>query len=230
MEVPFKTRHVAASSSPSPLATVVVTTSQCLERWGELRRYLLQSSLREQSVSDVSDDPLSSSTFFDPLLRTGARELKGMKWRRIRRHGVTDEVFTLVLGNGSSHLLAWVQVPHWRGQRKKKSASLGRVKGLLLGSLRLPIFFLFDPVFCLFPQLRSLVPGYSIFFRFLFSVGVLLSVPSSRNLSCTVIFASVPCGGGVHIGCKVGVLWPPFKRTHLICGTHPSRGRGCPFA
>ena len=150
------------------LATVFATTSQCLEWWGELRRYLLQSSLREQSVSDVSDDPLSSSTFFDPLLRTGARELKGMKWRRIRRRGVTDEVFTFVLGNGPSHFLAWVQVPHWRGQRKKKSASLGRVKGLLLGLLRLPIFFLFDPVFCLppppSPQLRSLVPGYSIFF------------------------------------------------------------------
>ena len=142
---------MAASSSPSPLATVVATISHCLERWGELRRYLLQSSLREQSVTDVSDDPLSSSTFFDPLLRTGARELKGMKWRRIRRRGVTDEVFTFVLGNGPSHFLAWVQVPHWRGQRKKKSASLGRVKGLLLGSLRLPIFFLFDPVFCLPP-------------------------------------------------------------------------------
>ena len=70
------------------LATVVATTSQCLEWWGELRRYLLQSSLREQSVTDVSDDPLSSSTFFDPLLRTGARELKGMKWWRIRRRGV----------------------------------------------------------------------------------------------------------------------------------------------
>ena len=53
---------------------------------------------------------------------------------------------------------------------------------------------------------------------------------TKHSLSCTVIFASVPCGGGVHIGCKVGVLWPPFKRTHLICGTHPSRGRGCPFA
>ena len=145
-----------------------------------------------------------------------------------------DEVFTLVLGNGSSHFLAWVQVPHWRGQRKKKSASLGRVKGLLLGLLRLPIFFLFDPVFCLPPRPPPTTePGprlLNFFFRFLFSVGVLLSVPSSRNLSCTVIFASVPCGGGVHIGCKIGVLWPPFKRTHLICGTHPSRGRGCPFA
>ena len=157
---------MAASSSPSPLATVVATTSQWLEWWGELRRYLLQSSLREQSVGDVSDDPLSSSTFFDPLLRTWARELKGMKWRRIRRCGVTDEVFSFVLGNGSSHFLAWVQVPHWRGQRKKKSASLGRVKGLLLGSLRSPIFFLFDRDFCLFPPLRSLVPGYSIFFSF----------------------------------------------------------------
>ena len=174
------------------LATVVATTSQCLEWWGELRRYLLQSSLREQSVSDVSDDPLSSSTFFDPLLRTGARELKGMKWRRIRRRGVTDEVFTFVLGNGPSHFLAWVQVPHWRGQRKKKSASLGRVKGLLLGLLRLPIFFLFDLVFCLPPPPPTTTePGprlLNFFFRFLFSVGVLLSVPSSRNLSCTVLY------------------------------------------
>ena len=160
---------MAASSSPSPVASMVATTSQCLEQWGELRRYLLQSSLREQSVGDVSDDPLSSSTFFDPLLRTGARELKGMKWRSIRRCGVTDEVFSFALGNGSSHFLAWVQVPHWRGQRKKKLGSLGRVKGPLLGTLRSPIFFLFDPVFCLFPPLRSLVPGYSIFF-FSFSV------------------------------------------------------------
>ena len=30
-----------------------------------------------------------------------------------------------------------------------------------LGSLRSPIFFLFDSVFCLFSPLRSLVPGYS---------------------------------------------------------------------
>ena len=88
---------MAASSSPSPLASTVATTSHCLERWGELRRYLLQSSLREQSVSDVFDDPLSSSTFFDPLLRTGARELKRMKWQRIRRGGVTDEVVSFVL-------------------------------------------------------------------------------------------------------------------------------------
>ena len=79
------------------MSTVVATTSHCLERWGELRRYLLQSSLRERSVGDVSDDPLSSSTFFDPLLRTGARELKRMKWQRIRRGGVTDEVVSFVL-------------------------------------------------------------------------------------------------------------------------------------
>ena len=32
----------------------------------------------------------------------------------------------------------------------------------LLSSLRWPIFLLFDPVFCLLPQLRSLVPGYSL--------------------------------------------------------------------
>ena len=30
-----------------------------------------------------------------------------------------------------------------------------------MGSLRSPIYFLFDPFFCLFPPLRSLVPGYS---------------------------------------------------------------------
>ena len=140
---------MAASSSPSPLASMVATTSQCLEQWGELRLYLLQFRLRKQPVGDVSDDPLSSSTFFDPLLRTGARELKGMKWRRIRRCGVTDEVFSFVLGNGSSHFLAWVQVPHWRGQRKKKLGSLGRVKGPLLGTLLyfsyLTPFFAFSP-------------------------------------------------------------------------------------
>ena len=32
----------------------------------------------------------------------------------------------------------------------------------LLSSLRWPIFLLFDPVFCLLPQLRSIVPGYSL--------------------------------------------------------------------
>ena len=88
---------MAASSSPSPLASMVATTSQCLEQWGELRLYLLQFRLRKQPVGDVSDDPLSSSTFFDPLLRTGARELKGMKWQRIRRGGVSDEVVSFVL-------------------------------------------------------------------------------------------------------------------------------------
>ena len=147
------------------LATVVATTSQCLERWGELRRYLLQSSLREQSVGDVSDDPLSSSTFFDPLLRTGARELKGMKWRRIRRCGVTDEVFSFVLGNGSSHFLAWVQVPHWRGQRKK-IGEFGEGKRAMLGSLRSPIFFLFDRDFCLFPTTTEPGPRLLNFFSF----------------------------------------------------------------
>ena len=120
---------------------MVATTSQCLEWWGELRRYPLRSSLREQSVGDVSDDPLSSSTFFDPLLRTGARELKGMKWRRIRRRGVTDEVFTLVLGNGSSHFYAWVQVPHWRGQRKKKIGEFGEGKRAIPGLASLAYVF-----------------------------------------------------------------------------------------
>ena len=133
------------------LATVVATTSQCLERWGELRRYLLQSSLRERSVGDVSDDPLSSSTFFDPLLRTGARELKGMKWRRIRRRGVTDEVFTFVLGNGSSHFLAWVQVPHWRGQRKK-IGEFGEGKRAIAGLASLADIFPIWPRFLPFPH------------------------------------------------------------------------------
>ena len=32
------------------------------------------------------------------------------------------------------------------------------------------------------------------------------------------LFVSVPYGGGVQTGCKVGVLWPPFKSTHLIRG------------
>ena len=53
------------------------------------------------------------------------------------------------------------------GERTEPRGSLGRGKsGSLsplprtpLGSLRSPIFFLLDPVFCLFPALRSLVPG-----------------------------------------------------------------------
>ena len=74
--------------------------------------------------------------------------------------------------------VAWDQAPHWgkkkkinvgekKKSKKKPSGSLGRGKsgGLSslprtpLGSLRSPTFFLFDPVFCLFPALRSLVPG-----------------------------------------------------------------------
>ena len=74
------------------------------------------------------------------------------------------------------------------GKEKKKSASLGRVKGLLLGSLRSPIFFLFDRDFCLFPHYGAWSQATQFFFRFLFSVGVLLSALSSRNLSCTVLY------------------------------------------
>ena len=113
-----------------------------------------------------------------------------MKWRRIRRCGVTDEVFSFVLGNGSSHFLAWVQVPHWRGQRKK-IGEFGEGKRAIAGLASLADIFPIWPRFLPFQPhpLRSLVPGYSIFFfRFLFSVGVLLSALSSRNLSCTVLY------------------------------------------
>ena len=130
----------------------------------------------------MSDDPLSSSTFFDPLLRTGARDLKRMKWRRICRGGVSDEVVSFVLRvfptgeaghygkpRGSTALvsfLVWVQASHWRGPKKiKYIGAFGDGKGPLLGLLRSPIFFLFDPVFSLHPpppppplSLRSLGP------------------------------------------------------------------------
>ena len=72
-------------------------------------------------------------------------------------------------------IIAWDQAPKW-GKKRKKSASeasegiWGRMRTtelrrlpLLpsppLGSLRSPKFSLFHPVFCLFPPLRSLVPG-----------------------------------------------------------------------
>ena len=53
------------------------------------------------------------------------------------------------------------------GERSEPRGSLGRGKGdgafplprPRLGSLRSPIFFLFDPFFCLFSPLRSLAPG-----------------------------------------------------------------------
>ena len=40
------------------------------------------------------------------------------------------------------------------------------------------IFFLFDPVFCLFPQLRSLVPGYMVTIDF--KVGEIKKLESSE--------------------------------------------------
>ena len=77
--------------------------------------------------------------------------------------------------------LAWDQVPHWGKRRKKigvgeKKKSANEVSrevvwrgervaaalslpSLRLGSLRSPIFFLFDLV--PFPPLPSLVPGYN---------------------------------------------------------------------
>ena len=67
----------------------------------------------------------------------------------------------------SGQILAWNEAPHWGkrkkigvGQKKKKLASKASrevvwgaflIPRLSLGSLRLPILFLFDPVFCLFP-------------------------------------------------------------------------------
>ena len=68
----------------------------------------------------------------------------------------------------SGQILAWNQAPHWGkrkkigvGQKKKKklASKASRevawrafpIPRLSLGSLRLPILFLFDPVFCLFP-------------------------------------------------------------------------------
>ena len=171
--------------------------------------------------------PLLSSTRFYELGQENSKGWNGggsvvaaSRWSFY--FGVGERLVSFFsLGPGSA--LAWA--------KKKKIGEFGEGKRAIAGLASLADIFPIWPRFLPFPPTTEPGPRLlNFFFRFLFSVGVLLSVPSSRNLSCTVIFASVPCGGGVHIGCKVGVLWPPFKRTHLICGTHPSRGRGCPFA
>ena len=87
----------------------------------------------------------------------------------ILRGSVTAEDFILFIDSS----LAWEQAPQW-GKRRKKSASEASREVVWggkrvappfpfprppLGSFPSPIFFLFDPVFCLFLPLRSLVPG-----------------------------------------------------------------------
>ena len=58
-------------------------------------------------------------------------------------------------------VLAWA--PRWE-KKEKKIGERSDPRGILAGGDRSArdIFFLFDPVFCLFPQLRSLVPGYMV--------------------------------------------------------------------
>ena len=79
------------------------------------------------------------------------------------------------------------------GKKKIYIGEFGDGKGPLLGLLRSPIFFLFDPVFSLPPPTPPPSLHYGawsqashFFFRFLFSVGVLLSAVSSRNLRWVV--------------------------------------------
>ena len=94
-----------------------------------------------------------------------------------------------------SHFLARVQAPHWRGQKKKKNRRVWGGGRAIAGLASLAdIFSYLTPFFAFSPQLRSLFPGYSFFFRFLFSEGVLLSALSSRNLSCTVLSFRVGVG------------------------------------
>ena len=79
------------------------------------------------------------------------------------------------LGPGSAgNDWGWV-----RGKRRRKSAWDKRKKNSAsepLGSLRSPIFFLFDCVFCLFSPLRSLVPSQAWPFKWnlFFSLVVVL--------------------------------------------------------
>ena len=93
----------------------------------------------------------------------------GEKWGETAGYGASRwHVHNSSLGPGSA---LGEKEKNQRGRKKKSkkkpSDSLGRGKsgGLSslprtpLGSLRSPTFFLFDPVFCLFPALRSLVPG-----------------------------------------------------------------------
>ena len=94
-----------------------------------------------------------------------------------------------------SHFLARVQAPHWRGQKKKNSASLGKGKGHCWARFARRYFSYLTPVFAFPPPPPPTTepgPRLLIFFFFSFSVlisaGVLLSAISSRNLSCTVLY------------------------------------------
>ena len=74
-------------------------------------------------------------------------------------------------------VLAWA--PRWE-KKEKKIGERSDPRGILAGGDRSArdIFFLFDPVFCLFPQLRSLVPGYMVTIDF--KVGEIKKLESSE--------------------------------------------------
>ena len=91
-------------------------------------------------------------------------------------HNLYFNIHCVILS--ATYSVAWDQAPHcekkekksaWAkkkniGERREPKGSLGRAKGgrrpVSLPSTAWPIFFLFDPVFCLFAPLRSLIPGY----------------------------------------------------------------------
>ena len=82
-------------------------------------------------------------------------EIRVIKFNVVRTYFLTD-VFVTCLEPGSA--LGGKGEKNQGGQKKKKSTSEAS-RERYLDSLRSLIFFLFDPVFCLFPPLRSLLKG-----------------------------------------------------------------------
>ena len=97
------------------------------------------------------------------MLRIGRKRKKKSAWAKEKKFGELSEPRV-----GRSKGEGWRPFPLPRP---------------LLGSLRSPIFFVFYPVFCLFPPLQSLVPGYIVrTFRFIDAITTRTSKKATGNL------------------------------------------------
>ena len=141
---------MAASSSPSP------RSSDCGCHYQSVLRAVGWASSLPSTVQPAWTvrwwcvwRPIVVLYFLRPAFTN--RGKRTQRDERIRRCGVTDEVFSFVLGNGSSHFLAWVQVPHWRGQRKK-IGEFGEGKRAIAGLASLADIFPIWPRFLPFPH------------------------------------------------------------------------------
>ena len=125
----------------------------------------------------------------------------------------------LIFSLGPGSALEWA--------KKNISASLGMGEGHCWASFARRYFSYLTPFFSSPPAPTFTTepgPRLVIFFFVFCFLWVLCSPPSlvviwdGQCICNRTLFVSVPRGGGVRIGCKVGVLWPPFNCTHLICG------------